>query len=782
MSRIRVPLYQRLPEIYRIRDQELKPATLTKSFLESYLGLFEDVFGSLHANIEQLYRDLFIETCAPWVIPYIGGLLGTSVLSADTWTLRADVADTIALRRRKGTIGAIELLAYDLTKWGAHVVELRENLAWHQHLNHLRPDAGGVPPLSLPGVNRNTIIRGGYVPVHDPGMLSLLGTPFDPYAYTADVRPPAAGAIRYNLPNLAVFLWRLAAYQPSVTKPVSRGQGTKATPNPGEASFAARFDVHPLGQPVRLFNTARYSPDTQPPVVTQVDETPNAIPPARLTTGNEAGNPRAYVATNTYSAGDPLLADLQITPEGLQFHFPVADFPLDVWTFRGANLCAWETPLKPPLRDREIAIDPVIGRFVIGLATAAEAAALDDLLLTYTYGAAGPVGSNPVSRPAPPVAWADEPVTLTTVRFRQNPNGLRDALANIQNAATPIVIEIDDSFVHDLDISTVPGALIEGGRPNLQLNRTLILRATSGNRPIVQLAQPLRFRPLNVAAATPPQQLQFDGIIANMMVRLEGIYFTRGSTFPAGEAMIERAAVNRLEIAGCTFEPDGHLRLDGSRAPIEPSLTVRTGYDFSDPAERTAFKETPEIVVDHSIAGPLLIDEAYTLTFNAAIVDAGKGMDADSSTAFAVSAASNPATGWGPPTQISSGLTVFGRMRLESANGRGGVWVHQLEVLNNQKGCIKFSCFSGETDRLPQNFACVKGLDARLRFTSDIFGQPGYGQLALFSDFHILERGPNDDQMGAFGFLLEAHRWRNLEIRIREFLPVGVRPLLIPVT
>jgi hypothetical protein len=36
--------------------------------------------------------------------------------------------------------------------------------------------------------------------------------------------------------------------------------------------------------------------------------------------------------------------------------------------------------------------------------------------------------------------------------------------------------------------------------------------------------------------------------------------------------------------------------------------------------------------------------------------------------------------------------------------------------------------------------------------------------------------------MGAFGFLREAHKWRNLQIRFREFMPVGVRPLLIAVT
>src|SRR6185436_13829167 len=165
----------------------------------------------------------------------------------------------------------------------------------------------------------------------------LLGTPFDPYAYTADVRPPAGGAIRVNLPNVAIFLWRLIAYRPRVTQPVFRATTPLAGPDPGDAKFAVRFDIHPLGIPVRLFNTARYNPDTQPPVVTEIDEIPNPIPMVRLSPEEEAGNPAAYVSTNTFNNADPLLGDLKITAEGLQFHFPVADFPGDTWTFRGAN-------------------------------------------------------------------------------------------------------------------------------------------------------------------------------------------------------------------------------------------------------------------------------------------------------------------------------------------------------------------------------------------------------------------------------------------------------------
>jgi hypothetical protein len=36
--------------------------------------------------------------------------------------------------------------------------------------------------------------------------------------------------------------------------------------------------------------------------------------------------------------------------------------------------------------------------------------------------------------------------------------------------------------------------------------------------------------------------------------------------------------------------------------------------------------------------------------------------------------------------------------------------------------------------------------------------------------------------MGAFGFLRNAHKWRNIGIRLREFMPAGVRALLVAVT
>jgi len=118
MSDTSVPLFDRLPEIYRTRDAEQQPADQLRAFLRA----IEGPFGALHENITQLYEDLFIDTCDDWVIPYIADLLGSTHLKGEPRTLRADVADTIALRRRKGTLGAIERLAVNLTGWACRAV------------------------------------------------------------------------------------------------------------------------------------------------------------------------------------------------------------------------------------------------------------------------------------------------------------------------------------------------------------------------------------------------------------------------------------------------------------------------------------------------------------------------------------------------------------------------------------------------------------------------------------------------------------------------------------
>jgi hypothetical protein len=783
-----VPLFERLPEIYRTRDAEQTPPNQ----LRAYLAAIEGPFGALHDHIAQLYEDLFIDTCDDWAIPYLADLLGTTHLKGETRTLRADVADTIALRRRKGTLGAIERLAVNLTGWACRGVELRENLAWTQPLNHQRPDAGGEPPYADPALTRFHVPRGGTAPIRDPAALALLGTPFDTFAYTADVKPALDDARHINLPNLAIFLWRLAVYRLPRVLALAKGSSDLGARPAGLAQFALRFDLHPLDIPVRLFNTSRpgfLRAGTSGGVVsplTEADAVPGPMLDARLTSDTPAGHPEAYVEVDFFNAAAPP-AGFDLGDVGLTLFMPQTLQPLLVppppltewrWIFRGDNLCAWESGLRRPLRSGEIIVDSDIGRVLIGLDTAAQADQLivqdngqlvSRMFVSFTYGAAGPVGAHPVTRTFPALPPA---VDLRPVGDVTGATTLQVALDGLAAATEPVVIEIHDSLVHRIDLSALPGTTIDG-TVSLRLAQSLTIRAAGEHRPMVLLAQPLSLRPVSAAAATPDQP----------QVRLEGLYIAPDETvpFPAGAALIDRAAVARLELIGCTLAPGGHSLRDGTRAAMQPALNLVNGYGFTDPDDISDFVPTPDIVIQRSITGAIAIDERYRLDIEDSIVDAGLGFADAPSGLFAIAAATDSVNGWGAPLDFD-GLTCFGPVRVAAVGGLGGTFSQRFEVLDDQHGCIKWSAFSGDADRLPPNHFCVQVPDARICFTSERFNDPGYAQVARETDRRVRELGPDDDAMGAFGFLLEAHKWANLQVRLREFMPVGVRPLVVPVT
>jgi len=109
-----------LPAVYRIRDAE------AGGVLRELLGVLADQAEVVSEDLSQQYDDQFIETCARWVAPYIGDLVGYRVLHGvvpEVASPRAEVANTIAYRRRKGTASVLEQLARDVTGWPARVVE-----------------------------------------------------------------------------------------------------------------------------------------------------------------------------------------------------------------------------------------------------------------------------------------------------------------------------------------------------------------------------------------------------------------------------------------------------------------------------------------------------------------------------------------------------------------------------------------------------------------------------------------------------------------------------------
>lgn len=792
MNSPRLPLFERLPEVYRQRDAEQTPP----GQLQAFLGALEEVFAALHERTDTQYHDLFIEHCDDWVVPYIADLLGTSRLAGDPWTLRADAARTVFHRGRKGTLGAVESQVFTLSGWAAHAVEMRERLAWTQHLNHLRPDAGGTPPLRL----RRDIasaVRGGTAALRDPALLSLAGGAFDPFARVVDVKPPAAGMGGWNLPNLAVMLWRLEDFQVPLSRPVFRQvAAVPAAPSfPGTAALAVRFDVQAQGEPWPLFNTHRFDPAREPPRLSTEDEVPGPMPRARLTEGTPAGRPESYVELRTYASA--LDARPGAGAVGLVLHLPQAPFAGRAWRLRGANLCAWETGLAPPLRAWEVAIDPERGRVVFGVPDAdptLQAEPLrDGLLVSATYGLAGPTGAHPapaLRTPLPPTWPPGQAYDVLRINaFTDGPQALQAALGNLPARVRPLVIEITDSQTHRLDLAAVAGIGNAAGVRSLRLAHALWIRGAPGERPVVRLVQPLRARPTQVGGAGAPEAGQ-------IALVLEGLYLTRDAAFPAGDALVMQAALGGLRLAGCTLDPGGGRVLDGSatgaRAPLRTALRLAGDYGLS-AAEADAFDQVPVLDIERSLCGALAVDTGYRLTLTDSIVDAGSGVAAVTP-ALAIGAASgNPELGWGPDL-VLQGLTCFGRARVQTARGEGGLFVHRLEVHDNQDShgveaapgragsCLKFCWFRGDHDRLPQHFGCVFAREARLRFTAEWHGQPGYAQLRLDCDRRVLEDGPANDEMGAFGYRLNTHKWKNIGIRLRELMPVGVRPVFIPIT
>src|SRR5580704_2796720 len=183
-------LFNLLPALYRVKDAQIAASQkLTTGPLQSLLALLEEQLAVVAEDMDQLYDDQFIETCAPWVIPYIGDLIGyqsVNGVAAAVASPRAEVANTISLRRRKGTVLVLEQLARDVTGWGAHAVEFFKILAAAQYTKQIRPHNHYAPDL------RHWQTR------------EYMDTAFNATAHRVDVHRIAVERGRYNIQNIGI--------------------------------------------------------------------------------------------------------------------------------------------------------------------------------------------------------------------------------------------------------------------------------------------------------------------------------------------------------------------------------------------------------------------------------------------------------------------------------------------------------------------------------------------------------------------------------------------------
>ncbi len=230
-------LFALLPAVYRTRDAENGgPLRALFAVMAAQSGILED-------NIRQLYDDQFIETCAAWVVPYIGDLIGYNSIYAVTsasFDSRAEVANSISYRRRKGTLLALEQLSIDVSGRPAVAVEEFKRLVTTESMRFVRPRHVSTADL------RNM------------GALDRFNTAFDYTNRTIDVRriaprvrvpknPDAApleialhGPGRFNIPDVAIHLWRYRSWA--------------VTHAPAFVVGGGRYKFSPLGNDMPLFS------------------------------------------------------------------------------------------------------------------------------------------------------------------------------------------------------------------------------------------------------------------------------------------------------------------------------------------------------------------------------------------------------------------------------------------------------------------------------------------------------------------------------------------------
>lgn len=382
-------LFELLPAVYRLRDAE------QGSQLAELLAVIAEQVAALEENLEQLYDDQFIETGAEWTAPYIGDLIGYRSLHGvvpGVASPRADVANTIRYRRRKGTAAMLEQLAHDVTGWPARAVEFFQLLGWTQYMNHRRPDAWYAPDLR----QRQRLI--------------WLDTAFDSIAHSVDVRRVSTAAGRYNIPNIGLFLWRLRAFSltqsPAPPDPLDPGGGLR------------RFD--PLAKDLPLFAQPRTEDE-----ITHLAEpfdVPMPLPLAWMAAHLAeyyGADKSVHLELAAANPGDP--------PEPVPLA-AVCVCDLSDVTDGSGTVIGWAH--VPPAGSGRVAIDPIRGRIAFGEPPARE------VLASFHYGAPIAIGGGEYERGEP--AEALTPVLSAHAGTALQP--LLDALSNDGGA-----VEIADS-------------------------------------------------------------------------------------------------------------------------------------------------------------------------------------------------------------------------------------------------------------------------------------------------------------------------------------------------
>jgi len=704
MSREPDGLAQLLPQWHRLRDTgEGEP-------LRALLAVMAEQIDVIRTGVEQSYEDLFVETAAPWVLPYLGDLVGyrtlpgyervltTGLRSGSPAALteaiapRRDVAATVANLRRKGTLHLLEELCEQVAGWPARAVEL-SRLVSHQQ------------PVKLYGAgDAGRSRRGRLADLRDGSALDLAGSAFGTVARSVDVRsansPRRQGGLTPS--GVGLFVWRLKAHS--------------LTSSPAYCIDRARnlYTFSILGNDSPL--VTKPVPEPSPTHIATIDNVPAFIRRRQL-------HDRL---ADYYGPGKSFV----IRRDGEDKPVPPSDIVV-------ADLSEWR--YRP--KRGQVAVDPELGRIAFGSRSAPRQGVWVDY--HYAFGADMAGGEYARDRTAHPDA------AFYRVGPGQTYRQIMDAYRAWQHdrrsgdCGPEGVIEITHSgaYQEQLDFDLDPGDRLE-------------LRAAEGTRPVIRLLDWYSNRPdaLNVRAVSedcaPGERPRI--VLDGLLVAGRGINVTG----EMGTVVVRHSTL----VPGWSLEPDCE-----PHAPQEPSFVL----------ERTTacLQIEDSILGTIEVIGDEVSEEPLDIHIRDSLLDAtGSELPAlsapDCRHAHAVLHAHRTTVIGEVHThavQIAEDSVFTGRLHV-ARRGIGCLrfsYVPAGSRTPHRYRCQPDLAGRGEASRV------------RPLFTSERYGTPWYGQLADRCAQEILRGARDGAEMGAFHDLYRPQREDSLRARLAQYTPAG---------
>ena len=714
MSLNAAQLYALLPAIYRTRDAD------NGGPLQALFAVMAAQGAIVEENIQQLYDDQFIETCAPWVIPYIGDLVGDDTIYEIDVAVsgrRAEVANTIGYRRRKGTLLALEQVAMDVSGLPAAAVEFFKRLNTTESMRHVRP-----------GHTATVDLRRGW-------QLQRINTAFDTLNRTVDVRRIAPrvrtvsdpdptpldinlhGGGRFNIPDVGLYLWRW--------KPFQITQATAFRVN------ALRYKFSPLGQDAPLFN---------------------ALPPrasfSRVTTRLDVPQP---------------ISRQEFYKHLREFYGPnnsVALYGDDGVLIDESKVCCcnlgdctswgWTPPGK-------VAIDPVLGRIQF----APDYSPIpQQVQVTYSYGFPAEMGGGPYDRTASLPTFDFTQFDLVRVVGRGDTPTLKSAILkwNGLKAGAQGIIILPGFETLDVDLTgskaiNLPAQsqlwIVSAQAPPSQQDVFIYDGSLAVLRGNVEIQAP----PLAEGANVPPAgQLCISGVWISGALQIVG-----GA---ANVQLMDCTLVPGIALEPCS-QPCGQ-----ATAPGQPSI-VASGAEVA-------------LSLTRCISGPIGAYEGGTTRICSSIIDSGSPC----AVAYAGDDLSSPGADLHIEEATIIGkvhvrtLTLASNTIFLARRARHDSWNAALWCSRQQVGCVRF-CFLPASAITPQQFHCLPPDSTqegafRPQFVSQRYGHPSYGLLSGDTSMAVWTGADNGSQMGVYYALQETEAVRNAQLRAQEYVPFGM--------